>query len=138
MALKRNQGSIGSTHKHGIGAAVFILPDHVVHPFEAAEIEGCRRAKVDQRVYVHIAAEMDLVVPVDGHGDAVVAVPGDIGREPPPGLEPFPLEPIEVELGLAQYALADSHFAFGVVEGDKLAPFVGEQIEADGMPGPNG
>ena len=70
--------------------------------------------------------KMDLVVPIKGHGDAIVAVPSDVGREPLPGREPFSFEPMEVEFGLAQLALANSHFAFGVVERDKLAPFVGQ------------
>ena len=76
---------------------------------------------------MHVSGEVEVAIAVEGHGDVVVAVPPDgLGKDG------------EGPIGVVEGALRDGHATVGVVEGDVLVGRIGEQCEADGVPGPDG
>ena len=68
ISKSENQFIVGTAHKYGIGAAILIFADHKVYAFKARDIEWARCAKIDQGIHMHIAAQMNMTIVIDGHG----------------------------------------------------------------------
>ena len=67
VSIPENQFIIETAHKHGIGTAIFIFADHRSDALKTRHIEWPRCAKVNQRIHMHIAAQMNVIVGVNGH-----------------------------------------------------------------------
>jgi len=117
----------GSAEEAGVGAAGFFGADHVVDAGEGVDVAGFGGAEVDEGNDVHVAADVEVAFTVESHSDVVVAVPYELRGETD-----------EVELFVGERADADGHAALAVVEGNVLLLAGGEEIEADGVAGPDG
>lgn len=79
IAVVKDQLVVSALHKCRIGAACFAKAGHGGNALECCDIPWCCAAEIDQRHAVHVAAEVQVVVVVEDHGDVVVAVPADLG-----------------------------------------------------------
>jgi hypothetical protein len=74
VAIGEDQIACGIPEKVGICRAIFVAANHG-HALEAVNVERPGSTEVNERDGVHVAAEMDILVAVNGHGEEVVTIP---------------------------------------------------------------
>ena len=138
ISKSENQFPIWAAHKHGIGAAIFVFAHHRGNAFKTRYIARARGAKINQRIHMHIPAQVNAPLVVNGHGHRIVAVPSDLGRQPPAIFQPDPFGLGKCPRFFVEMARPHGHFAVRIVKRHKLPVAVRQQVKPDGMTGPDG
>ena len=81
IPVPEDQFAARTGHERRVRAALLLAAGHRSDAYEARRVARPGGAEVDQRVAVHVAAEVDVPRRVEFHGDVVVTVPAETRRQ---------------------------------------------------------
>ncbi len=80
-SVRENQIAIGSFEKLRVSNSMFLCAHRACLLFQASGIIRFFRLKIDQRINMHVAGNMQISFLIQHHGDVVMGVPTHAGRQ---------------------------------------------------------